>query len=55
MVKRKALRDTALKNNNTPSESFGDIEFSKEFMSREKLQRKANRNSKKGFQGKENK
>jgi hypothetical protein len=49
MAKRKAGIDTALTNNNTPTESLPDTEFAQEAVSEEAI-KGANRNSKKGYQ-----
>ncbi|MGD6817482.1 hypothetical protein [Metabacillus sp. 84] len=50
-MKRKAANHQALKNNHTPTESMADAEFSAEF-NHENPKKYANRNSKKGLQGK---
>ncbi|WP_338781312.1 hypothetical protein [Metabacillus sp. FJAT-52054] len=50
-MKRKAASHQALKNNNTPSESMAKTEIAAEF-NHENPQKYANRNSKKGMQGK---
>ncbi|KGP73358.1 hypothetical protein [Pontibacillus yanchengensis] len=51
MTKRKVTHDAAQKNNMTPTESLGNVELNDETISREKMERASNRNSKKGFQG----
>ncbi len=51
MVKRKAAKDAAVKNNKTPKENLMETEFSSEFAQGEDVAKAANRNSKKGRQG----
>lgn len=51
MVKRKVKHDAAQKNNLTPTESLPDNEFSAEYEGEDNV-KGANRNSKKGRQGK---
>ncbi len=52
MTKRKVAHDAALRNNNTPTESLENVEFTNESKNREDMQRAANRNSKQGRKGK---
>ncbi|MED4532962.1 hypothetical protein [Metabacillus fastidiosus] len=49
-MKRKVARDAAIKNNFTPKESMPDTEFSAAY-DNENPMKGANRNSKKGSQG----
>ncbi|GER68146.1 hypothetical protein BpJC7_31120 [Weizmannia acidilactici] len=51
MSKRKAVFDAAVKNNQTPKENLAETEFSAEFARGEEAIKGANRNSKKGRQG----
>ncbi|KMJ58243.1 stage 0 sporulation regulatory protein [Bacillus sp. LL01] len=51
LAKRKVAHDAAQNNNKTPKESLPDTEFSAEYQ-QEDMIRGANRNSKKGRQGK---
>ncbi|WP_096154956.1 MULTISPECIES: hypothetical protein [Bacillus] len=51
MAKRKVAFDAANNNNKTPKESLPDTEFSVEYEGEDKI-KGANRNSKKGRQGK---
>ncbi|WP_204166738.1 hypothetical protein [Bacillus sp. CGMCC 1.16541] len=51
MAKRKVAHDAATTNNNTPTESLPDTEFSVEYGGEDAI-KGANRNSKKGRQGK---
>ncbi len=53
MTKRKAFRNAASKNNNTPTESMPDTEFSTDYAAGENPMKGANRNSKQGRAGKE--
>lgn len=47
------MHNAAGKNNNTPTESMASVELTNETISREKLDRVGNRNSKHGYQGEE--
>jgi hypothetical protein len=51
LAKRKVAHDAAVNNNKTPKESLPDTEFSAAY-EKEDMIRGANRNSKKGRQGK---
>ncbi|WP_223701012.1 hypothetical protein [Sutcliffiella deserti] len=51
MAKRKVSFDAAVNNNKTPKESLPDTEFAAEYQTEDMI-RGANRNSKKGRQGK---
>lgn len=52
MVKRKAERGAALKNNKTPLKNLAESEFATEYSSGEETAKHANRNSKQGRKGK---
>ncbi|MBB6453862.1 hypothetical protein HNQ94_002313 [Salirhabdus euzebyi] len=51
MTKRKTAYDAAKQNNKTPTESTPDMEFAAEYTD-ENMKKGANRNSKRGRQGK---
>ncbi|EMT46235.1 MULTISPECIES: hypothetical protein [Anoxybacillus] len=52
MMKRKVTHDAAKTNNQTPTESMPKDEFAAQYAGGEDMSRGANRNSKKGRQGK---